>query len=48
MKKDSAFADRHLAERYAMANLNENPDYYLPKTKRPVMELEYFRARILP
>ena len=31
MKKDSVFADRHLAERYAMANLNENPDYYRPK-----------------
>lgn len=28
MRKDSVFVDRKLAERYAMANLVENPDYY--------------------
>jgi hypothetical protein len=32
MNKDSVFADRYQAERYAMANLNENPDYYLLKS----------------
>ncbi len=29
MKKDSPFVDRVLAERFAMANLVENPHYYL-------------------
>jgi hypothetical protein len=28
MKKDSAFPDRILAERFTMANLIENPDFY--------------------
>ena len=28
MKKDSPFVDRNLAERFAMANLVENPNYY--------------------
>jgi hypothetical protein len=28
MQKDSAFVDEALAERYAMANLIENPNYY--------------------
>ena len=28
MKKDSVFVDRFLAERFALANLIENPDYY--------------------
>lgn len=30
MGKDSPFVDEHLAERYAMANLIENPNYYGP------------------
>ena len=30
MSKDSPFVDEHLAERYAMANLTENPNYYNP------------------
>jgi hypothetical protein len=32
MKKDSPFVDRILAERFAMANLIENPHYYNPKS----------------
>jgi hypothetical protein len=28
MSKDSPFVDEHLAERYAMVNLIENPNYY--------------------
>lgn len=31
MKKDSVFVDRFLAERFALANLFENPDYYSVK-----------------
>lgn len=31
MSKDSPFVDEHLAERYAMANLIENPNYYNSK-----------------
>jgi len=32
MKKSSHFVDRTLAERFAMANLIENPDYYTSKS----------------
>ena len=32
MRKDSALVDKKLAERFAMANLIENPNYYHPKT----------------
>ena len=42
MKKDCAFVDRFLAERFALANLIENPDYYGLSGILRVFELEYF------